>query len=134
MSAFGQAQKVPYPVENAAVHHVFNGGWAMSVEIQQWHHERRSRSERNTSEVIAVERGARRLGLLDGSAAVIGEAVFGSTPVNDFVIARTLSFSTGDIVGKRWALLPSAAGFGSIAIDRFPADAAWHPALGKLLG
>ena len=35
----------------------------------------------------------------------------GSTPVNDFVFASKLSYSTGDVVGRRWALLPSAAGF-----------------------
>ena len=105
------AEGVPYPVENAAVHHVFNGGWVWVLKFN---------NGITSAGVAANETRAKSLRLGEGRAGwdclldqlpSLAKQFSGSTPVNDFVFARTLSFSTGDIVGKRWALLPSAAGF-----------------------
>ena len=134
------AEGVPYPVENAAVHHVFNGGWVWVLKFN---------NGITSAGVAANETRAKSLRLGEGRAGwdclmdqlpSLAKQFSGSTPINDFVFARTLSFSTGDIVGKRWALLPSAAGFVDPLLSTgFPLTllgiSAWQPscwALGQV--
>ena len=111
VGAWPSAEGVPYPVENAAVHHVFNGGWVWVLKFN---------NGITSAGVAANETRAKSLRLGEGRAGwdclldqlpSLAKQFSGSTPVNDFVFARTLSYSTGDVVGRRWALLPSAAGF-----------------------
>ncbi len=117
------------------MHHVFNGGWVWVLKFN---------NGITSAGVAANETRAKSLRLGEGRAGwdclmdqlpSLAKQFSGSTPVNDFVFARTLSFSTGDIVGKRWALLPSAAGFVDPLLSTgFPLTLLGIQRLAKLLG
>jgi tetracycline 7-halogenase / FADH2 O2-dependent halogenase len=104
----------PYPVDEAALHHVFPGGWIWVLRFNNG----------VTSAGVAATQGARAaLGSLDFAA---GEASWkrllekfpsiaaqfaGAQTARPFIHAKQLSFLSGHVSGSNWALLPSAAGF-----------------------
>ena len=101
----------PYPVEDAAVHHVFDGGWVWVLKFN---------NGITSAGVAATRSAADQLKLSDGKAGwdrlleklpSLAEKFRGAEVAGDFVYARELPFGSSDMVGNRWALLPSAAGF-----------------------
>ncbi len=103
--------KPPYPVDDAAVHHVFDGGWIWVLQFN---------NGMTSAGVAATDSAAARLQLTDGAEA--WNRLVQSIPAlkEQFAVARAerpftriprLSFRSATIAGKRWALLPSAAGF-----------------------
>jgi FADH2 O2-dependent halogenase len=104
-------QTVPYPIDDAAVHHVFDGGWMWVLRF----------GNGVTSAGVAVEDWlASDLRLADGAAAwprllerfpSLADAFAGARPVRGFDWHPRLTYRTHQIVGPRWALLPSAAAF-----------------------
>ena len=101
----------PFPVDAAAVHHVFDGGWIWVLRFNNG----------ITSAGVAARDGfANRLNFSAGAAAwrslmellpTVGEQFSFSKTEFEFVHAKRLSFLSNQIVGNRWAMLPSAAGF-----------------------
>jgi len=101
----------PYRPDDAAVHHVIGGGWVWVLKF----------SNAVTSAGIAAasalatqlrlsqcESGWERL--LD-SIPVLREQFRDAKPLQPFRHISKLSFRSASITGRRWALLPSAAGF-----------------------
>jgi tetracycline 7-halogenase / FADH2 O2-dependent halogenase len=101
----------PYPVDDAAVHHVFDGGWIWVLRF----------SNGITSAGVAAEEPlARELGFQDGEAAwrrlldrfpSIAAQFVDARPARPFVHAPRLGFRRARAAGDGWALLPSAAAF-----------------------
>jgi len=111
VSAWPSLEGAPYPVEDAAVHHVFDGGWVWVLKFN---------NGITSAGVAATESRAESLRLSEGHVGwnylleqlpSLLEQFRGAETVSDFVFARNLSFGTSSVVGRRWALLPSAAGF-----------------------
>jgi FADH2 O2-dependent halogenase len=102
---------VPYPVDDAAVHHVFDGGW---VWVLRFNNGVTSAGVAATQAVAAElklsegEPAWRRL--LDGLPALRSQFEH-AMPFQPFRHMPAMSFRSCTIVGKRWAMLPSAAGF-----------------------
>lgn len=101
----------PYPADDAAVHHVFDGGWMWVLRFN---------NGVTSAGVSVTDALARELRLAEGAAAwprVLArlpsvEKMFASaTAVQPFVHQKKLSFLSGEAAGRNWALLPSAAGF-----------------------
>jgi FADH2 O2-dependent halogenase len=101
----------PYPPENAAVHHVFDGGWIWVLRFN---------NGITSAGVAATAEASSRLNLREGEAAWWRLIESISTLREQFATARAevpftfvsrLSFLTGCVCGHRWAMLPSAAGF-----------------------
>jgi len=100
----------PYPPDDAALHHVFPGGW---IWVLRFNNGITSAGAALTDPVAA------RLGARDGAAAwerllarlpsVQGQ-FHASRAVHPFVYGPRLAYRADTIVGDRWALLPSAAG------------------------
>lgn len=101
----------PYPIDDAAVHHIFDGGWIWVLHFN---------NGVTSAGVAAKDDTATRLHLADGEAAWKG--LIDSIPAlkEQFADARVerplthvqrLSFLSGIICGEKWAMLPSAAGF-----------------------
>jgi tetracycline 7-halogenase / FADH2 O2-dependent halogenase len=100
----------PFPVDDAAVHHVFPGGWIWVLRFNNG----------ITSAGAAVTDGvARSLRVSDGAAA--WERLIATLPsvraqfeparaTLPFVHAPRLAFRCGKLSGQGWAMLPSAAG------------------------
>ena len=101
----------PYPVDNAAVHHVFPGGW---IWVLQFNNGITSAGVAATAE-LAEKRGysdgergwSRLLDLLP----TVKEQFRSAEHVRPFTYAPKLSFQTEIVHGSQWAMLPSAAGF-----------------------
>ena len=101
----------PYPVDDAALHHVFDGGWIWVLRFNNG----------ITSAGAAVTAAlARELNLAEGAPAwhrllsrlpTVSEHLAGAEAVTPFVHRRPLAFRSARFTGERWAMLPSAAGF-----------------------
>jgi FADH2 O2-dependent halogenase len=101
----------PYPVDDAAVHHIFDGGWIWVLKFN---------NGITSAGVAATDKLASRLRLSEGSAAWqrlldlipnLKNQFANSRAVQPFTYMPRVSFRSNAVAGKRWALLPSAAGF-----------------------
>lgn len=101
----------PFPLDDAAVHHIFEGGWIWVLRFNNgW----------TSAGVAATGTLATRLRLSEGAPAwhrLLNElprvkTLFANAaPILPFTYIPRLSFSSDSIVGDGWAMLPSAAGF-----------------------
>ena len=101
----------PYAVDDAAMHHVFDGGWIWVLRFSNGVTSAGVAATRELAKQLRLSEGAaawRRLLLrLPGVRAQFDQA----EPVLRFVHAPQLSFLSGFVADQHWALLPSAAGF-----------------------
>jgi len=100
------AEIPPYPVDDAAVHHVFDGGWIWVLRF--------------ANGITSAGVAAARLDLSEGAPAwnrlierlpTVRDQFTTAVAERPFIYAPRLSFRSSAIAGERWALLPSAAGF-----------------------
>jgi FADH2 O2-dependent halogenase len=106
-----EGEAPPYPVDDAAVHHLFDGGWVWVLRFNNG----------VTSAGVAATRAvAKELKLSEGEPAwqrllrrlpVLGSQFRHAAPCQPFRHLPAVSFRSRTIVGERWAMLPSAAGF-----------------------
>lgn len=101
----------PYPVEDAAVHHVFDGGWVWVLHFC---------NGVTSAGIAATDALAAELRLAEGEAAwkrvlnrlpVLCEQFAEAKAVQPFRTIARLGFRSAKMAGDNWALLPSAAGF-----------------------
>ena len=111
VGVFAEDQTLPYPPEQAAVHHVFPGGWIWVLKFN---------NGITSVGVAATDDLARRLDFNSGERAwrqlleqlpSLAEVFMAAEATVPFVHLPRLAFRSGIAVGERWALLPSAAGF-----------------------
>jgi FADH2 O2-dependent halogenase len=102
---------VPYPVDDAAVHHLFDGGWVWVLRFN---------NGVASAGVAATQAVAAELKLSEGEPAwqrildrlpALRSQFEHAMPCQPFRHMPAVSFRSGTIAGKRWAMLPSAAGF-----------------------
>lgn len=107
------AAQPPYPVDDAALHHVFPGGWIWMLRFNNG----------ITSAGVAHTHGARadalRLHESGGAAAwdrlletlpSVREQFRAARAVHPFIYVPRVAFRSRQVCGDTWALLPSAAG------------------------
>lgn len=104
-------EKPPYPIDDAAVHHVFDGGWVWVLQFG---------NGMTSAGVAATDRVALELGFAEGEAAwqrlleripALREQFAGAKAERGFTHLPRVSFRSEQIAGAGWAMLPSAAGF-----------------------
>lgn len=102
---------IPYPIDDAAVHHIFNGGWVWVLHFN---------NGVTSAGVVAVDGLADELQLRDGSEAwerlltripALRRQFAESKSVQPFRYLARVGFRSAVIAKDNWALLPSAAGF-----------------------
>jgi FADH2 O2-dependent halogenase len=101
----------PYPIDDAALHHVFDGGWMWVLRF----------GSGVTSAGIAVtESLAQKLRLSDGPPAwerflsrypSIGAQFADAKPIRKFTWMPCVAYRASVAAGEGWAMLPSAAAF-----------------------
>ncbi|MGH9767858.1 MAG: sigma 54-interacting transcriptional regulator [Blastocatellia bacterium] len=111
MPDYEVAGNPPYPMDDAAVHHVFKGGWMWVLRFNNG----------VTSAGIAVtEEMARELKLSEGEAAwgrflarfpSIAAQFADARAIREFTWAPHLAYRSEMAAGEGWAMLPSAAAF-----------------------
>lgn len=101
----------PYPVDDAAMHHVFPEGWIWVLRFN---------NGITSAGISCRDDFARRQQLQEGAPAwdrllqrlpSIRQQFDGATIEFPWIHAPNLAFRSDCITGERWALLPSAAGF-----------------------
>jgi FADH2 O2-dependent halogenase len=111
LPAFVPEGAPPYPIDDAAVHHVFPGGWIWVLRFS---------NGITSAGVAAEEHLARELRFEDGEPAwerllrrfpSVRIQFEAARPVRPFVHAPRLAFRRARAAGDGWALLPSAAAF-----------------------
>jgi FADH2 O2-dependent halogenase len=101
----------PYPPEQAAVHHIFPGGWIWVLKFN---------NGITSAGVAATDAVVNEFQFNSGEPAwrrllkrlpSLAETFASAHAVRPFIHSPRLAFQIGVITGPRWALLPSAAGF-----------------------
>lgn len=104
-------EQLPYAVDDAAMHHVFDGGWIWVLRFN---------NGVTSAGVAATDALANELRFAEGEPAwqrllerfpSVHEQFLAAKPTLPFVHTPRLSFRSACAAGERWALLPSAAGF-----------------------
>jgi tetracycline 7-halogenase / FADH2 O2-dependent halogenase len=111
LADFDERDAPPYPIDDAALHHVFDGGWMWVLRF----------GNGVTSAGIAVDEAlARELRLADGEAAwqrwlamypSIRNQFAGARPIREFTWMPRVAYRAAVAEGNGWAMLPSAAAF-----------------------
>jgi tetracycline 7-halogenase / FADH2 O2-dependent halogenase len=104
------AETPPYPVDDAALHHVFDGGW---MWILRFNNGITSAGVALTDRTAAAIRPAGGASSWDRVLAMfpsVRDQFRHARAVHPFVHAPRLAFRSQQVCGPGWALLPSAAG------------------------
>jgi tetracycline 7-halogenase / FADH2 O2-dependent halogenase len=109
-AAIGAADGAPFPVDDAAVHQVFEDGWIWILRFNNGLTSAGAAVTTRLARAIRLEEGAAAWErLLDRLPSV--KAQFApARPTLPFVHAPRVAFRTTVMTGDRWAMLPSAAG------------------------
>lgn len=106
-----EAAGAPYPPDDAALHHVFDGGWVWVLRFN---------NGLTSAGVAATEGLATHLKLAEGEPAwqrlldrfpTLRMQFARAKPALPFHYSPRLPFATDPVTGPQWALLPYAAGF-----------------------
>lgn len=124
----------PYPSEQAAVHHVFEGGWIWVLKFN---------NGITSAGVAATEALAERLQLRAGEAGwrnlmrelpSVAASFADARATRPFVWQPRIAFQSGVVARGRWAMLPSAAGvIDPLLSTGFPLTLLGVQRLGRLL-
>jgi FADH2 O2-dependent halogenase len=122
----------PFPVDAAALHHVFPGGW---IWVLRFNNGITSAGAALTDAVaasidIATEGAWDRLLCRLPSVA---QQVRAARPTRPFIHSARLAFRTAVVTGPNWALLPSAAGVIDPLLTGFPLTLLGIQRLARLL-
>jgi tetracycline 7-halogenase / FADH2 O2-dependent halogenase len=101
----------PYPVDDAAVHHMFEGGWIWVLRFN---------NGVTSAGISATDELADELGFREGAGAwdrilkripILQNCFQDTKAIQPFTHIPRLSFRSSSIAGRNHAMLPSAAGF-----------------------
>jgi FADH2 O2-dependent halogenase len=101
----------PYPIDDAAVHHVFDGGWIWVLQFN---------NGMTSAGVAATDEFALRMRFCEGQPSwfrvldlipALKEQFAEARVERPFTHIPRLSFRSAQAAGRRWVQLPSAAGF-----------------------
>jgi FADH2 O2-dependent halogenase len=104
-------ETAPYPPEDAAVHHVFDGGW---IWVLRFNNGIASAGIAATDQLAAhlrLDEGANAWHRLVRRIPTLQTQFESADAIQPFRHISQLSFMSSRVVGERWAMLPSAAGF-----------------------
>ena len=101
----------PYPIDDAALHHVFDGGWMWVLRFG---------NGVTSAGIAVVDSLAQELKLSDGAPAwerflarlpSIAAQFADARPTREFTWMPRVAYRAAQAAGERWAMLPSAAAF-----------------------
>lgn len=101
----------PYPVDDAAVHHVFDGGWIWVLRFNNGITSAGAAVTRELAQALRLAEGGPGWRRLLEQLPSVREQFAGATPILRWFHVPRLSFRSAVVTGQRWALVPSAAGF-----------------------
>lgn len=106
-----EPEKPPYPVDDAAMHHVFEGGWIWVLRFNNGLISAGVAAEPALAKELRLAEGAPAWTRLLARLPSVRDQFRDASPSRPFRHASPLPFRSGRVTGPGWALLPSAAGF-----------------------
>jgi tetracycline 7-halogenase / FADH2 O2-dependent halogenase len=104
-------EQPPYPIDDAAVHHVFDGGWIWVLHFNNGVTSAGVAATDSVGSELVFTEGAESWRRLLCSVPALQEQFANARPTQPFTHIPRLSFRSATVTGNNWALLPSAAGF-----------------------
>ena len=101
----------PYPPDDAALHHVFDGGWIWVLRFNNGVVSAGVAAEPWLAEEIGLSEGEPAWRRLLDRLPTVRDQFDGAETVTPFVHRETLPFRSRAAAGEGWLLLPSAAAF-----------------------
>jgi tetracycline 7-halogenase / FADH2 O2-dependent halogenase len=101
----------PFPIDDAAVHHVFEGGWIWVLKFNNGVTSAGAVAVDEVAESLGFEEGGRAWERLLGKIPALQEQFSSAVATQPFTYSPNLPFRSEKVTGRNWALLPSAAGF-----------------------
>ncbi len=111
MEVFRSPQPPPYPVDDAAVHHVFEGGWIWVLRFGNGVTSAGVAATPSLAGELRLDEGAPAWDRLLARLPTVRSQFAEARPVLPFVHRGRLPFRSVKAAGANWALLPSAAAF-----------------------
>lgn len=111
MGLFASAQRPPYRPDDAALHHVFPGGWIWVLRFANGVTSAGVAAEPFLARELRLEEGASGWDRLLERFPTVRDQFAGSRPILPFVHRPRLPFRAAAAAGPGWVLLPSAAAF-----------------------
>lgn len=111
LPADGQSSKLPYPVEAAAIHHIMDNGWVWLLHFNNGITSAGIAATRPFADRLLLSEGQPAWERLLQQAPSLAAQFSTAQAVLPFTYLPQLPFRSAAVAGKRWALLPSAAGF-----------------------
>jgi FADH2 O2-dependent halogenase len=103
--------ETPYPVDDAAVHHIFDGGWVWVLRFNNGVTSAGVAARSGVAAELALSEGEPAWRRVLGRVPALQEQFDGAVACEPFRYMPAISFRSGTVVGERWAMLPSAGGF-----------------------
>lgn len=100
----------PYPPDAAALHHVFPGGWIWMLRFNNGITSAGAALTDGLAAILRASEGAPAWSRLLQALPSVGEQFETAQATMPFVHAPRVAFRCREVVGEKWALLPSAAG------------------------
>ncbi len=101
----------PYPIDDAAVHHVFDGGWIWVLRFRSGITSAGVAMRKSLAARIQFSEGAPAWERLLECLPTVRDQFADASAIRPFTYAPRLTFRSAVVAGERWAILPSAAGF-----------------------
>ncbi len=111
MGIFPSTDRPPYPVDDAALHHVFAGGWIWVLRFNNGITSAGVAASPVLADELRLEEGGAAWDRLLARLPTVREQFARARPTLPFVHAPRLPFRSTIAAGPGWALLPSAAAF-----------------------
>lgn len=106
-----QGSHAPFPIDDAAVHHIFDGGWVWVLRFNNgWTSAGISATE-ELSESLQLSQGEPAWLKLLEKLPLVKQQFTNARPATRFTYLPRLSFRSNSITGDGWAMLPATAGF-----------------------
>ena len=99
---------VPYPVDDAAVHHLLDAGWVWVLRFNNGVTSAGVAASDKVASDLELASGKNGWQRLLSQIPVLEQQFEGATPLLRFTHLPHLSFLSSQITGSKWAMLPSA--------------------------
>jgi FADH2 O2-dependent halogenase len=107
----GGSEPPPYPPDDAAMHHVFPGGWIWVLRFSNGIVSAGVAATEALAESLSLEQGEAAWGRLLERLPGVREQFAGADAIVPFVHQPRLSWRSSSAAGEGWTMLPSAAAF-----------------------
>ena len=101
----------PFPVDDAAVHHIFEGGWMWVLRFNNGWTSAGISATREIAEHLQLSRGESAWHKVLEKLPLVKQQFRNARPATKFTFIPRLSFRSRSTTGDGWAMLPGTAGF-----------------------